>query len=140
MDENPADEIKQRVNNEPYARLLGIEVTELSPGRSVVKMTLKEDHNNFLDITHGGAIFSLLDVAFGSAANSYGTISVALNVNISYIKPSNAGDELIARADEVARSKKTANFFIIVKNQHNEIVSTAAAVAYMKKEKLPFLN
>lgn len=140
MDENPADKIKQRVNNEPYARLLGIKVTELSPGHSVVKMTIKEDYNNFLDITHGGAIFSLLDVAFGSAANSYGTISVALNVNISYIKPSNTGDELIARADEVARSNKTANFFIIVKNQHNEIVATAAAVAYMKKEKLPFLN
>jgi len=90
-------------------------------------------------ITHGGAIFSLVDVALGSAANSYGTIAVALDININYIRPSFAGDILRAEAKEVSRGKKTATYNIIVKNNQDKIVASSQAVTFLKKDKLPFL-
>jgi acyl-CoA thioesterase len=131
--------IKQNIETEPYARYLGIKVLELSEGHSIVSMEVRKEYDNIFGITHGGAVFSLLDVAFGSAANSYGTIAVAININVSYIKPSLNGNVLTAEANEVSRSNRISNFSIIVKNEKGEILAVSQAVAYLKKDKLPFL-
>lgn len=134
------DIIKKNIEDEPYAKLFGIKVIELSEGYSKVAMEIKRDYNNIFGITHGGAVFSLLDVAFGSAANSYGTVAVALNINVNYLKPSMNGDVLTAEAKEVAKSNKISTFNIVVKNDTGEIVAIAQTVAYQKNEKLPFLK
>lgn len=131
--------IKKNIDEEPYAKHMGIKVLELSEGHSIVTMKVKKDYDNIFAITHGGAIFSLLDVAFGAAANSYGTVAVAININVSYVKPSLNGDILTAEADEITRSNKISNFRVMVKNEKGEILAVSQAVAYLKKEKLPFL-
>ena len=131
--------IKENIEAEPYARYLGIKVLELSEGHSVVSMKVRKEYDNIFGITHGGAVFSLLDVAFGSAANSYGTIAVAININVSYIKPSLNGNILTAEANEVTRSNRISNFSITVRNEKAEILAVSQAVAYLKKDKLPFL-
>ena len=133
------NKIKENIEAEPYAKLFGIKILELIPGHSVVTMEVKNEYANIFGITHGGAIFSLVDVAFGSAANSYGTVAVALNVSINYIKPSIAGDVLIAEATEETRSNRIASFKLSVRKNTGEIVATAQSIAYLKSEKLPFL-
>ncbi len=139
MNKNLLEKIKKNVEKEPYANLFNIKIVELGEGHSIVEMKVLEKYNNFFLITHGGAIFSLVDVALGSAANSYGTIAVALDININYIRPSFAGDILRAEATEVNRGKKTATYNIIVKNNQNKIVASSQAVTFLKKDKLPFL-
>ncbi len=131
--------VKENIESEPYAKLFGIKILELTPGHSVVTMEVKKEYDNIFGITHGGAIFSLLDVAFGSAVNSYGTVAVALNVSINYIKPSIAGDVLIAEATEETRSNRIASFKLSVRKNTGEVVATAQSIAYLKNEKLPFL-
>ncbi|MBM3708176.1 MAG: hotdog fold thioesterase [Actinobacteria bacterium] len=139
-DKKITDVIKKNIEEEPYAKLFGIKVLKLEEGHSKVTMKVKKDYNNIFGITHGGAVFSLLDVAFGSAANSYGTVAVALNINVNYLKPSLSGDLLTAEAKEVAKSNKISTFNIIVKNGSGEIVAVAQTIAYQKNEKLPFLK
>ena len=139
MEKELLEKIKKNVEKEPYANLFNIKIVELGEGHSIVEMKVLEKYNNFFLITHGGAIFSLVDVALGSAANSYGTIAVALDININYIRPSFAGDILRAEATEVNRGKKTATYNIIVKNNQNKIVASSQAVTFLKKDKLPFL-
>jgi len=131
--------VKENIEAEPYAKLFGIKILELAAGHSVVTMEVKKEYDNIFGITHGGAVFSLVDVAFGSAVNSYGTVAVALNVSINYIKPSVAGDVLIAEAIEETRSNRIASFKLSVKKSTGEIVATAQSIAYLKNEKLPFL-
>lgn len=140
MDTNKQIEIiKENIEAEPYARYLGIKLLELSEGHSIVMMKVRKEYDNIFGITHGGAVFSLLDVAFGSAANSYGTVAVAININVSYIKPSLNGNILTAEAIEVTRSNRISNFNITVKNEKDEILAVSQAVAYLKKDRLPFL-
>ncbi len=139
MNKELLEKIKKNVEEEPYANLFNIKIVELGEGHSIVEMKVLEKYNNFFLITHGGAIFSLVDVALGSAANSYGTIAVALDININYIRPSFAGDILRAEAKEVSRGKKTATYNIIVKNNQDKIVASSQAVTFLKKDKLPFL-
>ncbi|MCL4377077.1 MAG: PaaI family thioesterase [Actinobacteria bacterium] len=132
--------IKKNIEAEPYVQLFGIKVLDLKKGYSLVQMKIKKSYDNIFSITHGGAIFSLMDVAFGSAANSYGTVAVALNVSISYMKSINAGDTLIAEATEVSRGRKISTYNIITRNSSGEIVAASQNVAYLKDEKLPFLK
>ena len=132
--------IKENVENEPYVKLFGMKVLELRQGYSKVQMKAKKEHLNLHRTTHGGAIFSLVDVAFGSAANSYGNIAVALNIDINYARPSNPGDILTAEATEVSRGRTVGTYNILVKNGQGKLVASSQAIAFIKKEKLPFMN
>ncbi|MGM0366273.1 MAG: PaaI family thioesterase [Actinomycetota bacterium] len=140
MKKNQLDIIRENVEKEPYVSYLGIKVLELKPGQSVVRMKAEDKFNNIFSITHGGAIFSLIDVAFGSAANSYGTIAVALSMSINYVMPARAGDVLTAAATQVSQTAKTAAYNIVAKNASGQVIATCQAVAYLKKQKLPFLD
>jgi acyl-CoA thioesterase len=124
---------------EPYANMMGMKLTEIGLGSALVELKLSEQMMNIFGATHGGAVYSLIDAAFEAASNSHGTMAVALNVNVSYINPSNPGDTLIADAREVSRSRRISTYRIEVKNDKGELIATCQAMAYRKKDPLPFL-
>ncbi len=134
------ERIRQNIEKEPYVCYLGIKVAALKPGYSEVRMKTTKMFNNIFSITHGGAIFSLIDVAFGAAANSYGTIAVALSMTVNYVKPAREGDLLTATASQISQTAKTATYNITAKNGSGQVIATCQAVAYRKKQKLPFLE
>ena len=134
------EKIKEHVEKEPYVRLLNIKVLELKPGYSVAQMKVKEDYKNLHSTTHGGAIFSLIDVAFGSAANSYGIITVALNIEVNYIRPSSPGDILTATAKEISRGRNVGTYNITVTNDAGKIIASSQAIGFIMGKKLPFLD
>jgi acyl-CoA thioesterase len=133
------DEMQQRLaekfREEPYAKLFGIDLVELDYGRALVKMDVNEQMMNL----HGGAVFSLLDAAFELAANSYGTVAVALSMSVNYINPALKGKMLFAEAREVSRSSRISTYDLDVKGSGGELIATCQAMAYRKKDKLPFL-
>jgi len=131
--------LAEHFEKEPYARLLGIRLEELEQGRALVKMSLSTDNNNIFGATHGGAIFSLMDAAFELTVNSHGTIAVALNVSVNYINPVSAGETIYAEGREVSRSNRIATCKIEVKSEDGRVIATCQAMAYRKKDKLPFL-
>ena len=139
MSDKLLEKIKKNIEKEPYVKLFGIKVIELRQGYSLVEMKALKKYENIFSITHGGAVFSLMDVAFGSAANSYGTVAVALDVNINYIRPSVTGDVLRAEAKEVSRGSKIATYNVTVRNGLGKVVASSQAVAFLKKDRLPFL-
>ncbi|MCL7411877.1 MAG: PaaI family thioesterase [Methanosarcinaceae archaeon] len=140
MDNPIFDALFKKVESEPYARKLGIELVKLDYGYSLVKMVYSKDMDNIFGMAHGGAIYSLIDEAFEMSANSHGTIAVALSVNVSYIKPAAQGDTLFAESKEVSKSFKIGTYDIKVTNDKDELIATCQAVAYRKKDKLPFLD
>jgi len=133
------DAIIKRVREEPYAKKLGMELIELDEGYSKVKMTFKEDMENIFGMVHGGAIFSLIDEAFETAANTHGTAAVALSMNITYIKPVSAGDVLYAEAKEMSLSGRIGTYVINVENEGGDLIALCQALVYRKKHELPFL-
>jgi len=80
------DVIEKYFKNDNYANNLGVELVDVREGYAKVSMVVGDQHLNGVKILHGGVIFSLADVAFSIASNSYGTIAVAINANISFIK------------------------------------------------------
>ena len=139
MDRKVLEAIKQRVASEPYARKLGLRLLGLEPGYAVVEMDLKSDMVNIFDMTHGGAIFSLIDEAFQISCNAHGTVAVALSMAVTYHRPPTKGGVLRAESKEIYRSTKTATYEIKVTDAEGILIASCQALAYRKKEKLPFL-
>ena len=121
--------------NDRLARHLGIEILEVGKGWAKTRMDIKPHHLNGVDMVHGGTIFTLADVAFAAAGNSHGTIAVAINVNISFIKAAR-GPTLYAEAKEVACHPKLSNCSIKVTDEDGDLIATFEGLAYRKKHKL----
>jgi len=124
------------VDNDQFARHSGIELLSVSPGQARAKMTLHPYHWNGVQMAHGGAIFTLADFAFAAASNSHGTLAVAVNVNITFLKAASTGT-LWAEAREVSKSFKLGSYTIEVKDDQGELVALFQGLAYRKKDRLP---
>jgi acyl-CoA thioesterase len=132
--------LRKRVSEEAYARNLGLEVVEVAPGRAVVQMSLREDMTNIFGRIHGGAIFSLIDEAFQLSCNAHGTVAVALSLTITYHQTPARTSILRAESSEIHCSRKTATYEIKVRDENGTLIASCQALAYRKKEPLPFLN
>lgn len=140
MSDNVLDAIRKRVANEPFAKKLGLTLLKLEPGYALVEMNFTDDMANIFDMTHGGAIFSLIDEAFEISCNTYGTVAVALNVSVTYHRPPTKGAVLRAESKEIHRSNKTATYDIrVTEGENSALIATCQALAYRKRERLPFL-
>jgi acyl-CoA thioesterase len=130
------DRIKQFfVERDLFAKHCGIELVEVGKGTAKTRMRVQEHHLNGVRSVQGGAIFTLADLAFAAACNSHGTVAVAINVSITFIKATSSGT-LTAEAKEVSMNPKLGTYSIQITNDAGEVVATFQGLAYRKKESL----
>jgi len=96
-------------------------------------MRIEDHHRNGINVVHGGAIFTLADLAFAAASNSHGTVAVAINASIWYVKAALEGS-LLATAREVSLNPKLATYSIEVTDEDGEIVAVFEGMVYRKKQ------
>jgi len=141
MDQNIKNAIASGVEREPFARALGIELKELETGFSAVEMTYQPAlMDNLFGRAHGGAIFALIDEAFEVACQSEGTLSVGMNVSVTYVASPRPGTRLRAEAREISRSAHTLNYSILVRELDGRTVATCQALGFRTSRPLPFLE
>ncbi len=133
---NAAGSVQRFFKNDRFAERANIELLSLSPGYARAKMTLHPHHLNGYGTVQGGAIFTLADYAFAAASNSHGTVAVAINVNITFIKAGQMGT-LWAEAREISRNFKLGSYTVEVKDDAGEMVALFQGLAYRKSEKIP---
>ena|SRR5208283_2765738 len=126
------------VSEEPFARLTGIRLAEVGEGYAVCEMEYRETMDNLHGMAHGGAVFSLIYEAVEISSNSHGTVAVALNMNVTYIKPAKKNSMLRARSQEISRGRKTASYHITVEDDEG-LIAVCQGLVYREKEQLPFL-
>ncbi len=119
--------------NDKFAGHSGIELLEISKGRAKAVMKIKKLHLNAVGSVHGGAIFTLADFVFAAASNSHGTVAVAINVSISYVKAASKG-RLFAEAIEVAINSKLASYTVNITDEDGSLIAIFQGMVYRKKE------
>lgn len=122
--------------NDNFAKELGIELLEASQGKAKAKLHITERHLNSFKTVHGGVIFSLADFVFAVAANSHGTVAMAINVSISYLKAVTEGT-LFAEAEEASLNPKLGTYAVRVIDENDELVATFQGMTYRKKDTIP---
>jgi acyl-CoA thioesterase len=130
------ENIKRHFQNDRFAERTNVELLSVSPGHATAKMVLHPHHLNGLQTIQGGAIFTLADFTFAAAANSHGTVAVAINANITFMKAAGTGT-LWAEAREVSKNFKIGSYLVEVKDDQGDLVAQFQGLAYRKKDKLP---
>lgn len=102
--------IEDLLEEDNYARLLGVELVDVTPDEITIAMVVGEDHLNFLDVGHGGMVFSLADCAFSLASNAAGDRAVAIDTHLVLTAATRAGDRLVATIREVSRGRTLGTY------------------------------
>jgi len=130
------EHVERYFKNDRFAERNNIELLAVSPGQARAKMTLHPHHLNGYGTVQGGAIFTLADFAFAAASNSHGTVAVAINVNITFMKAAQAGT-LWAEAREISKNYKLGSYTVEVKDDQGDLIALFQGMAYRKSEKIP---
>jgi len=130
------EELKKFFRNDRFAEHVGVELLEISEGGAKAKLEIGDEHLNSLGTVHGGAIFSLADLAFAVACNSHGTVAMAINVSISYVKALTKGT-LIAEARENSLNPRLGNYTIRITDEEGDLVALFQGLAYRKRDRIP---
>ncbi len=105
--------LRERYKEDRFPCKLGIELEDVRAGYARVSMFVTPDMHNFNGVTHGGAIFTLADTAFGLASNTRGT-ALAMHISINYVKGTVSGDQLTAIAEEEHLTRSTGIYRMTV--------------------------
>ena len=128
-DEHPnRDRLDELFRADPYALQLGISIEDWGGGWCRARYEPVEEHHNFAGIAHGGSVFSVGDVAFSVASNSWGRRAVALTVDTHYLAVPEVGTGLVAEARERSRTRRTASYQVEIGDPRGAVASLHAMV------------
>ena len=130
MEERVDSENRAVIQSDSYAAHLGARLLEIRPGYAKVALELKPQHLNFMRMIHGGVIFSLADVAFGAAANSFGKKAMALSVGIDFLAAPETDGEITAEVELVSRAGKMGYYRMSVVDGKGRNIAQCRGWAY----------
>src|ERR1051326_8604764 len=128
--------LKKFFQNDPFAARNDYRLCAGFPGHATAEMPLHPYHWNGIQNVQGGAIFTLADFAFAAASNSHGTVAVAVNVSITFMKAAKEGT-LHAEARESTRNHRLGSYSVEVKDDAGDLVAIFQGLAYRKQETIP---
>lgn len=122
------DRLDRMFRDDPYAATLGVELVDWGGGWSRVRYEADAGHHNFAGVAHGGSMFSVGDVAFAVASNSWGRRAVALAVDTHFLAAPAPGTEVVAEAHERSRTRRTGSYRIELTADGRPVASLHAMV------------
>jgi uncharacterized protein (TIGR00369 family) len=102
--------VQRVVGNMPFLRWLGVQVIDLQPGHSQVRLPVRSEMLQVAGLLHGGIVASLIDVAGALAifsALAAWTEIRTLEIKVNYFRPVRGG-EIRAHARVAHLGKRTA--------------------------------
>ena len=117
-------------NNDPFSKLLGMQLIAISEGHCKLEMKVTKDMLNGFSIAHGGITYSLADSALAFASNSRGIQSVSIETSINHLSKVLEGDILTATSEEKNLTGRTALYLINISNQNNQAVALFKGIVF----------
>ncbi|MDR1242260.1 MAG: PaaI family thioesterase [Deltaproteobacteria bacterium] len=118
-------------NNSPICKFFNIEALECAAGYGKARMPLEENQINGLGMAHGGALFTLADIAMVLAVVGNGSHCVTLSSHVSYLNPAKNGP-VVAEAVLISESAKIVHVEVNIKDAENAPVCRCNFIAYKK--------
>ena len=125
--------LEQLLLNDRFASNNNIHLVSIGKGEATAEMLVTEKHLNGVNITQGGALFTLADFAFAAASNSHGRIAVAANATINFFKGVSSG-KLTAKAKEHSSGKTLATYLVDITDEKGNKIALLNGTAFLKGE------
>jgi uncharacterized protein (TIGR00369 family) len=96
----------------PFFNHMGFTLERFENGHSEMHYAPLPEHLNSFDITHGGALMTLLDVAMATAARSVdpelGVFTIEMKTSFMKAAKTQPGEHLVAKGELIHRTQKMA--------------------------------
>ncbi len=119
------EELRRKFDESPYSALLGLKLVDLSEGYALVEMKISPQFDNWAGMTHGGAIMSLADQAFGCALNTLDRLYVAVQFNINLLSAPKPGDTVMAEGRVTHAGRRLGAAAMIVRDSRERVIARA---------------
>ena len=117
------EQLKEYINeNDTFGKSNRMKLTAVQEGYAEAVMEITDNSCNAVGTVQGGAIFTLADMAFAAAANSYGDKCVAMSAAASFIRPG-TGRQLHAEAKTVSKGRRSCVVDAEVRNDEGKLVA-----------------
>jgi uncharacterized protein (TIGR00369 family) len=113
----------------PFPSLIGMQVTEVDPGRARVEITIDSRHANPMGTMHGGVPCTIADSAMGiayAATLGEGESFTTLELKINFLRPVWSG-RLVAEGVVVQRGRSIGLAECTVTDQQGRLVARASS-------------
>lgn len=117
-----ASRLSRLAAEDNFVSWMGVELEDVRAGHVQIRMTVRDDHLNFMGWAHGGVLFAFADTAFGLASNSHDHQSVGIDAHIAYLSGVRQDDVLIATANEVSRTKRKGVYRVDVTREGDDVL------------------
>ena len=118
------DQARAYFEGDRFATENGIAIDELSPNGAVCSLCIEDRHRNAEGGVMGGAIFTLIDLAFAVASNNAHRPSVAQQVSLSFLNASK-GKKLISTAFCVKSGRTSCVYRVEIKDDLGKDIAQA---------------
>jgi phenylacetic acid degradation protein PaaD len=134
--ESVAKRLNRLAGEDNFVSWMGVELGDVRAGHVQVRMTVRDDHLNFMGWAHGGVLFAFADTAFGLASNSHDHQSVGIDAHIAYLSGVRQDDVLIATAIEVSRTKRKGVYRVdIMREGDDTMIATFTGTVFVTEKK-----
>ena len=117
---------KDKLNNLPFAKLLGMRLVNISPNEAVVEIEMRADLQQPSGVLHGGVTATLIDTAMAFAVRTYLTDTeptATIDLTIHYLRPHLEG-KAICTARVVRPGKRIFTVSADVHNEAGKLIAT----------------
>lgn len=128
---------KERFAASPYNKKLGAEGVLFERGRAAFKLAYAEDNTTIMNIVHGGAILSLVDIAATAAAwttvdNPFEYRGITVNLTLSFIAAGRS-QALTAEASIIRQGRSLTYLESTVTNEDGDVIAKALITYKLSK-------
>ena len=117
------EQLKDFINtNDTFGKSNRMRLETVREGYAEAVMEITENSCNAVGTVQGGAIFTLADMAFAGAANSFGDKCVAMSAAASFIRPG-TGKQLRAAARAISKGRRSCVIETEVRNDEDKLVA-----------------
>ena len=123
-----------------FAKVSGMQLTEIVPGKATAEMIVREEHLNAADVCQGGALYTLADLAIGGMMNASGFVTLSIENTITYHHSAFLGEHLRAVASMIYDHHKIPYCRAEIFNDDNVLIATLSSMGYRKSAKMEFTD
>ncbi len=129
-DDKNLDYARLQVSQDPMAKLLGIELIELSTERAIVGLTPHPHHLNALGVVHGSALYALLDQAAAVACNASAHRAILFQSQINFLTAARPAHKLRAVATPLSIKRRLSVWEVKITDDTGQLIAFGQSTAY----------
>lgn len=116
----------ERLNGLPFAKLIGMRLTDMSPGEAVIEIEMRDELKQPGGILHGGVTATMIDTAMAFAVRTHlndTEPTATIDLTVHYLRPLTEG-KAICTGKVVRAGKRIFTVSADVVNGDGKLIAT----------------